>query len=328
MIEPGDFSTGERSILNLDPPDHTRLRRLTAQAFTARRIEGLRPFIQRITDELLDTMTGRTPPLDLIEEFAFPLPTAVICEVLGVPFADRARFRAWSTTIVTPMQHTPDEVAQAQRTCAEYMAKLVAAKRAEPGDDLLSALVQARDSDDRLTEPELIDLATQMLLAGHETTVSLIATGVVLLLRHPEQLAAMRADAELVAGTVEEIMRYDGPADTTLLRVALADVEIGDVTIKAGEGIMAMTGAANFDGSCFADPERFDITRTQNPHLGFGHGIHFCLGASLARLEGQIALRTLFERIPSLRLAIDPDQVSWRPPLSIRGPESVPVIWS
>jgi cytochrome P450 len=325
IIEPGDFSTGERSILNLDPPDHTRLRRLTSQAFSTRRIEELRPRIQQITDELLDAMSDRTPPVDLVEEFAFPLPTAVICEVLGVPFEDRERFRAWSSTIVTPLSHTPEQVAEAQRTGSADMRTLVSGKREQPGDDLLSALVQARDDDDRLTEDELIDLATQLLLAGHETTVSLIATGVVLLLRHPEQLAAMRADAGLVAGAVEEIMRYDGPADTTLLRVATTEVEIGGVTIKKGEGIMAMTSAANFDEEYFPKSDRFDISRTQNPHLGFGHGIHFCLGAALARLEGEIALRTLFQRFPSLRLAVTQDQVHWRPPLSIRGPIAVPI---
>jgi cytochrome P450 len=327
MIEPGDFSTGEQSILNLDPPDHTRLRRLTAKAFTARRIDSLRPRIQAITDELLDGMSRRTPPADLIEEFAFPLPTAVICEVLGVPFADRERFRTWSQVIVTPMQHSPADVAAAQRDGAEDMRELVIAKREHPGADLLSALVQAHDNDDRLTEAELIDLATQILLAGHETTVSLIGTGVVLLLRHPDQLAAMRADPALVETAVEEIMRYDGPADTTLLRVATEDVHIGEVTIRRGEAVMAHTSSANFDEACFAEPERFNILRGPNPHLGFGHGIHFCLGAALARLEGQIALRTLFDRFPTLRLAVPPDEVDWRPPLSVRGPVAVPVTW-
>jgi cytochrome P450 len=327
MIEPGDFSTGERSILNLDPPDHTRLRRLTAQTFTARRIEELRPRIQQITDELLDAMAGRTPPVDLIEEFAFPLPTAVICEVLGVPFADRDRFRAWSTTIVTPMQHTPDEVTAAQEQGAADMRALVESKRAEPGGDLLSELVQARDDDDRLTEDELIDLATQMLLAGHETTVSLIGTAVVLLCRHPEQLAALRADPGLLAGAIEETMRYDGPADGGLLRVAREDVTIGEVTIKKGDGVLPMSSAANFDEEVFAEPERFDITRAQNPHLGFGHGMHFCLGAALARLEGQVALRSLLDRFPTLRLAVGQDEIGWRPPLSVRGPVAVPVTW-
>jgi cytochrome P450 len=243
LIEPGDFSTGERSILNLDPPDHTRLRRLAAKAFTARRIEGMRGRIRQITSELLDRMSARRPPVDLIEEFAFPLPTAVICELLGVPFEDRERFRAWSSVIVTPMQHDMDDVAKALHDCADHMTQLIAAKRRHPQDDLLTGLIEARDNEARLTEEELLDLATQMLLAGHETTVSLIGTGVVLLMRHPDQLAALRADPTLVDSAVEEILRYDGPADTSLLRVALADVEIAATTRNATVAVQSLDDA-------------------------------------------------------------------------------------
>jgi cytochrome P450 len=327
MIQPGDFSTGERSILNLDPPDHTRLRRLSAKAFTARRIEGMRGRIAEITAGLLDQMSAKQPPVDLIEEFAFPLPTAVICELLGVPFDDRERFRAWSTVIVTPMQYGQPEVVAAQRDGAEDMRRLIETKRRRPGDDLLSALIQARDDEDRLTEEELVDLATQVLLAGHETTVSLIGTGVVLLMRHPEQLAALRANPALVGQAVEEILRYESPADTTLLRVATADIELSGVRIGKGEAVIAVTGSANFDENHFADPKTFDITRIHNPHMGFGHGIHFCIGAPLARVEGQIALAALLERFPGLRLAVSPEEIVWRPPLSVRGPAAVPVTW-
>ncbi|WIX88114.1 hypothetical protein QRY02_44530 [Amycolatopsis sp. DG1A-15b] len=202
LIEPGDFSTGEHSILNMDPPGHTRLRRLSAQAFTVRRIAALRPRIQEIADGLLAAMVAHGPPVDLVEAFAFPLPTAVMCELLGVPFAGRERFRQWSRVIVTPMQHAPADIERARRDGAEDMAALVAEKLARPADDFLSALVHARDED--------------------------------LLCRHPEQLAALRADPALTPGAVEEIMRYDGPVDSSLLRVALEDVTLGGVLVRRG----------------------------------------------------------------------------------------------
>ncbi|MFI5563105.1 cytochrome P450 [Amycolatopsis japonica] len=329
LIEPGDFSTGEHSILNMDPPDHTRLRKLTAQAFTVRRIAGLRPRIQQIADTLLRAMVEHGPPVDLVEMFAFPLPTAVMCEILGVPYEGRERFRQWSRVIVTPMAYSPAEVAQARRDGADDMAALVAVKRETPGEDLLSVLVHARDEDgDRLTEAELIDLATQLLLAGHETTVSLIATGIVLLAGHPDQLAALRSDPSLTEGAVEEIMRFDGPADASLLRVALEDVELSAGPVRRGEAVLAHTGAANRDEAAFPGASRFDIRRRNAPQLGFGHGLHFCLGAALARLEGEIAFRTLLDGLPGLDLAVPASAITWRPPLSIRGPEEVPVTWA
>jgi len=329
LIEPGDFSTGEHSILNMDPPDHTRLRKLTAQAFSVRRIAGLRPRIQEIADTLLRAMIEHGPPVDLVETFAFPLPTAVMCEILGVPYEGRERFRQWSRVIVTPMAYGPAEVAQARRDGADDMAALVAVKREAPGEDLLSVLVHARDEDgDRLTEAELIDLATQLLLAGHETTVSLIATGIVLLAGHPDQLAALRSDPSLTEGAVEEIMRFDGPADASLLRVALEDVELSAGLVRRGEAVLAHTGAANRDEAAFPGASRFDIRRRNAPQLGFGHGLHFCLGAALARLEGEIAFRTLLDGLPGLDLAVPASAIAWRPPLSIRGPEAVPVTWA
>ncbi|MFE5566715.1 cytochrome P450 [Amycolatopsis japonica] len=329
LIEPGDFSTGEHSILNMDPPDHTRLRKLTAQAFTVRRIAGLRPRIQQIADTLLRAMAEHGPPVDLVEMFAFPLPTAVMCEILGVPYEGRERFRQWSRVIVTPMAYGPADVAQARRDGADDMAALVAVKRETPGEDLLSVLVHARDEDgDRLTEAELIDLATQLLLAGHETTVSLIATGIVLLAGHPDQLAALRSDPSLTEGAVEEIMRFDGPADASLLRVALEDVELSAGPVRRGEAVLAHTGAANRDEAAFPGASRFDIRRRNAPQLGFGHGLHFCLGAALARLEGEIAFRTLLDGLPGLDLAVPASAIAWRPPLSIRGPEAVPVTWA
>ncbi|AUI56892.1 cytochrome P450 [Amycolatopsis sp. BJA-103] len=329
LIEPGDFSTGDHSILNMDPPDHTRLRKLSAPAFTVRRIAGLRPRIQEIADGLLRAMRRHGPPVDLVEMFAFPLPTAVMCEILGVPFEGKERFRQWSRVIVTPMAYTPAEVAQARRDGADDMTALVAVKRANPGEDLLSVLVHTRDEDgDRFTEAELIDLATQLLLAGHETTVSLIATGIVLLSGNPEQLAALRSDPGLTAGAIEEIMRFDGPADASLLRVALEDVELSGGLVRRGEAVLAHAGAANRDESAFPGASRFDIRRRNAPQLGFGHGLHFCLGAALARLEGEIAFRTLLDGLPGLDLAVPLAEIAWRPPLSLRGPEAVPVTWA
>ncbi|HJP78087.1 MAG TPA: cytochrome P450 [Pseudonocardiaceae bacterium] len=327
LIQPGDFSTGERSILNLDPPDHTRLRRLAAQAFTARKIAALRPMIQRITDDLLDTMATLAPPADVIEHFAFPLPTAVMCEILGVPFGNRERFGQWSQVIVTPLSYTPELVEQARADGARDMLELVVAKRDNPGEDILSALVHAQEGDDRLTDAELVDLGSQLLLAGHETTVTLLGTGLVLLFTHPDQLAALRADPDLTPSAIEEIMRYDGPIENSLLRVPLEDVEIAGTVIKKGEGVVAQTSAANRDPLVFKEPEKFDITRREGAQLGFGHGIHFCLGAALARLEAEVALRGLLARFPTLDLAIPPEKIVWRPPLSTRGPVAVPVTW-
>ena len=328
MIQPGDFATGERSILNLDPPDHTRLRRLAAQAFTARRIAALRPMIERIADELLTALAERNPPADVVEHFAFPLPTAVMCEILGVPFADRDRFRLWSQVIVAPLAFTPDLVEKARADGASDMLALVAAKRAKPGADILSSLVHAQEGDDRLSDAELVDLGTQLLLAGHETTVTLLGTGLFLLFTHPDQLAALRADPDLTPGAIEEIMRFDGPIENSLLRVPLEDIEIGGTVIKAGEGVVALTCVANRDPAVFPDPNRFDITRRGAAQLGFGHGIHFCLGAALARLEAEVALRALLARFPSLDLAVAPEEIEWRPPLSTRGPVSLPVTWT
>jgi cytochrome P450 len=327
LVEVGDFATGDNGIMNFDPPDHTRLRGLANKAFTARRIEGMRVRVEQITLGLLDEMSARQPPVDLIQEFAFPLPTAVICELLGVPFADRQHFWTWSRVIVSPMQHSMDDILAAQRDCADHMRRLIKIKRARPGDDLLTGLIEARDNDTRLSEQELVDLATSLLLAAQETTMQLIATGVVLLMRHPDQLAALRADPALIGPAVEEILRYECPADFLLLRVALADVELSGVRIHKGEAVVPLNSSANHDEAHFANPATFDITRTHNPHMGFGHGIHFCLGAPLARIQGQVALLALLDRFPELRLAVAPEEIVWRPPLSVRGPLAVPIAW-
>ncbi|MGZ9935568.1 cytochrome P450 family protein [Streptomyces sp. NC-S4] len=319
------------SMLDTDPPRHTRLRRLVAGEFTARRVESLRPRVQQITDELLDAMAARPDRrADLIASLAVPLPMTVICELLGVPGLDRQRFRYWSSEIVAPL----DGVGADPRAVSEmtaYLLELVAAKAEDPGEDLLSALIRTRDEDGgRLSPDELIGMAFLLLVAGHETTVNLIGNGVRALLAHPGQLAALRADPDgLIDGAVEEMLRYDGPVQHATYRFAAADLELGGVTIAAGSSVLVALAAADRDPARFAQPGPgvFDIRRTGPGHLAFGHGIHFCLGAPLARMEGRIAVRALLERFPDL--ADDPDAgpPDWLPGTLMRGVTRLPLRW-
>jgi cytochrome P450 len=310
-------------MLNLDPPDHDRLRKLVNKAFTARRVEQLRPRITAITAGLLDDMSTRTE-VDLLASFAFPLPITVICELLGVPVADRDQFRVWSATIVTD---TPSpEVFQAHANAMTgYFQALMAARRREPTDDLLSALISARDDTDRLSENELLSMAFLLLVAGHETTVNLIASGVLALLLNPGELARLRADRALLAAAVEELLRYVNPVNNATFRFTGEPVEIGGVPIGRGEVVLVSLSGANRDPSRYADPDRLDLGRDSGGHLAFGHGIHYCLGAPLARLEAEIAFAGLLERFGSMTLAVPPDALRWRPSTLIHGLESLPV---
>ncbi|MFD9970743.1 cytochrome P450 [Streptomyces sp. NPDC059013] len=317
-------------LLVLDPPDHTRLRRLVSREFTARRVEALRPRVRRITEELVEAMlpAGRA---DLVDALAYPLPITVICELLGVPTADRDRFRAWSTEIVAPT--SADRERAAVEELAEYLDELIEDKRcAGPADDLLSALLRTRAEDgDRLSAAELRAMAYLLLVAGHETTVNLISNGVRALLGHPDQLAALRADFGLLDGAVEEMLRYDGPVETSTMRFTTQPVRYGGTVVPAGEPVLVGLAAADRDPARFPGPDRFDIRRTATAggpgHLAFGHGVHYCLGAPLARLEAGIALRTLLERCPGL--APDPAgaPLDWLPGLLIRGVRRLPVVW-
>ncbi|MGW0550068.1 cytochrome P450 family protein [Streptomyces altiplanensis] len=322
------------NMLESDPPHHTRLRGLVAREFTGRRIEALRPRVQRVTDELLDAMTaGENRTADLVDSLAFPLPMTVICELLGVPDLDRASFRGWSNEIVAPTGAEAEGAAV--RAMGEYLAELVEDKRSSPGDDLLSALIRTRDEDgDRLTPDELIGMAFLLLIAGHETTVNLISNGVRVLLAHPEQLAALRADFGLIDSAVEEMLRYDGPVENATYRFAREPFGIGGLVIPAGDPVLVSLAAADRDTARFPEPDRFDITRTaatgkgRGPgHLAFGHGLHFCLGAPLARMEGRIAVRTLLERCPDLALAPDGGPLEWLPGLLMRGVRRLEVRW-
>jgi cytochrome P450 len=311
-------------MLNSDPPDHTRLRRLVAATFTMRRVEQLRPRVEEITEDLLAGLAGRDEA-DLVDDFAFPLPVTVISELLGVPYADRDDFRAWTAALLST--DGTEKIVEAGRAMAAYLRQLIAAKRATPVDDMLSALVHTRDETDgdRLTETELVSMAFLLLVAGHETTVNLIANGALALLNHPDQLAALRADPTLLPGAVEEFLRYDSPITNATLRYTVAPVEIGGVTIPAEEFVMIALASANRDDDRFAGADRLDVTRPAGGHLAFGHGIHFCLGAPLARLEGQLAIGRLLDRFPDLALAADPDDLRWRNSTLLRGLESLPV---
>ncbi|HSZ39709.1 MAG TPA: cytochrome P450 [Trebonia sp.] len=314
-----------RHMLNLDPPDHTRLRRLVVKAFTPRRVAELRPRIAEITDRLLDAMAGSgTETVDLLEEFAFPLPVIVICELLGIPAEDRDSFRAWSSTILSSAE-TPEAFREAGAAMYAYFVQLIAAKREAPADDLVSALITARDEGDSLSEAELHAMLFLLLVAGHETTVNLIANGTLALLQHPAELRRLRSDLSLLPSAVEELLRYANPLNHATERFTLEPVEIGGVTIPAREWVILVTSSANRDPERFTEASALDVGRDAGGHVAFGHGIHYCLGAPLARLEGEVAIGALLKRFPGLALAAPESSLRWRPSSLIHGLESLPV---
>ncbi|HEY6423142.1 MAG TPA: cytochrome P450 [Pseudonocardiaceae bacterium] len=328
MLPPEIFAAVTQHMLNRNPPDHTRLRRLVTAAFTRRRIEQLAPRIQQITDELLDAIAGSDATrVDLIDSFAYPLPLTVICELLGVPTQRRDEFGGWSTIVVTGVLAGRDALVAASTAMVGYLRELVDTKRATPADDLLSALVTARDGQDRLSEDELTSMVFLLLVAGHETTVNLIGNGVRALLTHPEQLALLRAQPHRLPEAIEELLRFDGPLQVATFRRTTEPVHLAGITIPAGETVIPGLLAANRDPTCTTQPDTLDTTRTATPHLAFGHGIHHCLGAPLARLEGRIALGTLLTRFPHLRLAVPPDHLTWRPGVLMNGLMALPCEW-
>jgi cytochrome P450 len=313
-----------RHMLAVDPPDHTRLRRLVSAAFTARRIEALRPRITEITTSLLDAFPAAGQPFDLIDAFAFPLPIRVICELLGIPTEDQDSFRRWSNIIVGGVAYQADFPGAAQAMVA-YIRGLLAARRADPGDDLLSGLIEVRDSEDKLDEDELISMVFLLLIAGHETTVNLIGNGAYLLLSERERWEQLCADPTLLPTAIEEILRYESPVETATFRITTEPVTLGGQQIPAYAMVVIGLLSANRDDARFPDPDELQLDRPQNPHLAFGHGIHYCLGAPLARLEAQIAFGALIGRHPSLRLAVPPSELTWRPGLLLRGLFTLPV---
>ncbi|MCK7627821.1 cytochrome P450 [Streptomyces sp. RS10V-4] len=320
-------SEGRRSggILSMDPPDHTRLRTLVAKAFTVRQVEKLRPQVKELTRELLDELEAAGPPVDLVDRYALPIPVAVICRLLGVPEEDRPKFRVWSDAALSTSSLTAEEFETNRAELRAYMARLIEQHRKEPQDDLMTALIDARDVDDRLSELELIDLCVGILVAGHETTATQIPNFVLALLDHPDQLDLLRGDLSLINGAVEELLRFvplgSGAGQP---RYATEDIDVGGTLVRAGEPVLVAVGAANRDALRFDAPGKLDIRRTGNQHLGFGHGVHHCLGAQLARLELQEAISALITRFPGLRVAGD---VEWKTQMLVRGPRVLPVGW-
>jgi len=321
-----------RHMLTVDPPDHTRLRRLVSGAFSVRRVEALRARIQAITDDLLDDIARQEPNsrIDLIATFAFPLPFTVICELLGVPPRERASLGDGFTKLLVPTS-TPAEYAAAKEASDEVVAMLralVEAKQDDPGDDLVSALINARDGEERLDSQELLSTILQLIVAGHDTTASLIGNSVVALLRNPAQLGELRADPTSIPKAVEEFLRYDAPVPHSTFRYTAAPLTLGGIEIPAGEQFIICLAAANRDADRYTSPEDLDLDRDEARHLAFGHGIHHCLGAPLARLEGHVALESLLRRYPEISLAVPAPDLHWGhgDGLVLRGLSELPVI--
>jgi len=322
---PPMFKPLEHTMLDLDSPDHTRLRALVHKAFTPRLIEQMRDQIQALTNELLE----RAEPnggMDLIADFALPLPLTMIGRILGVPAQDNQKFHRWSKAVVSAGTNMNYFVLiPTIMRFMGYLKKLVKERRAHPKDDLVTALVQAKEGSDQLSDDEILAMIFLLLIAGHETTVNLIGSGTLALLEHPDQLAKLRHEPTLIKTAIEELVRFVCPVEMATERYAREDITIAETTIPRGELVMAVIGSANRDANYFDNPDALDITRKNNKHLAFGHGVHFCLGASLARLEGQIAISTLIQRMPNLRLSSAPDQLRWRGTFVLRGLEALPV---
>lgn len=321
-----------RHMLTVDPPDHTRLRRLVSAAFSTRRVEALRSYIQTITDDLLDDIAGQGPdnPIDLVAAFAFPLPFTVICELLGVPQSDRASLGVGFTKMLVPTSTPAEYVAakEASDSVVGMLRELVEAKRIDPGDDLVSDLISARDGEERLDTQELLSTIFQLMVAGHDTTASLIGNSVVALFRNPSRFDQLHADPAGIPKAVEEFLRYDAPVPHSTFRYSAAPLTLGGVAIPAGEQVIICLAAANRDPDRYSSPEKLDLERNESRHLAFGHGIHHCLGAPLARMEGQLALESLLRRFPELSLAVPVTDLHWShgDGLVLRGLSELPVI--
>jgi cytochrome P450 len=317
-------------LAHSDPPDHTRLRTLLSKAFNSRLIEGRQSRIQGLVDQLLDRVEDKGR-MDIIHDLAYPLPATIIAEIIGAPAEDIDLFRQWAIGINRLFESggrvTPASVAAAQSSLVEmreYIGRLIIERRRRPGDDVLSHLVAAEQQADRLSVAELVSTAVTLFVAGHETTTHLIGNGMLALLRQPDQLQKLKDQPALISGAVEEMLRYDTAVQRGW-RIAAGDIEIDGCRIKKGDLVLPMLGAANRDPAQFPEPDRFDICRQDNKHLGFGYGIHFCLGAPLARLEVPIAINTLLRRFPDLRL--ETESLTWRQDIALRGLIALPVVF-
>jgi cytochrome P450 len=312
------------TMINRDPPDHTRMRRLVVRAFSARRIEALRPRIEARAKILLDELAVCTGPVDLVRKYAFPLPVGVICDLLGVPESDSEYFGALINRLIGAAggQQALDSIAALK----DFMAAKLDDKRVHPADDVLTGMVEASDEEGLLSEEELPAMALQLLTAGHETSIYLISGGTLRLLQHPDQLDLIRADPSMLGNAIDELLRFDPPPVPGVFRYATQDVAVGGTVIPAGALVILSVAAANRDPDRFPEPDQLDVTRPEIEHMAFGRGIHYCLGARLARLEGEIAIGSLFQRFPALRLAIPFEEVRWKPLNFLRGLRELPVL--
>ena len=318
-IDPGQF-------IGMDPPEHTRYRRLLTGQFTVRRMNALVPRIEQIVADHLDAMAGMTPPVDLVKAFALPVPSLVICELLGVPYTDRDLFQRMSRALLSFETDVPT-LMQARNEMRAYMLDLVRAKRLRPHDDLISGLIQRDSPAGALTDEELVNIGNLLLIAGHETTANMLGLGMLTLLQHPDQLAGLRDNPALIDHAVEELLRFLTIVQFGLVRIALEDIDVGGQPIPAGAPIVAALASANRDPAHFPAPDDLDVTRAYSPHLAFGHGVHQCLGQQLARVEMQAGFRGLLERFPSLRLAVPLEQIRMRDDTFVYGVRELPVTW-
>ncbi|GAA2411493.1 cytochrome P450 [Actinomadura vinacea] len=336
VTEPGaprliPLQRGSKSLVIMDPPEHTRLRKIVSRAFTARRVEELRPHVRELTEGYVDRMLDQGPPADLIAHLALPLPVTVICELLGVPAEDRERFQGWTDgmlTIGAPALARADEIKDSVGRLRAYLAELIAARVAEASGDLLGTLGRAHADEGRLTEEELLTFGMTLLAAGYHTTTAAITHSVFHLLRERERYELLRKDPGAIPAAVEELLRFGqigGGAGA--IRIAVEDVELGGVTVRKGEAVIPLFNAANRDPEVFTDPDTLELRREDNPHIGLGHGIHFCLGAPLARLELQVVLEVLVRRLPGLHLVTAEDDISWQAGLAFARPVALPLAW-
>jgi nocardicin N-oxygenase len=315
------------NLLSMDPPDHSRIRRVVAKAFTMRGVARLLPEIEAVAAEQFDAMERKGPPADVVEHLAIPIPVKMICGLFDIPYEERYRFRAYSDSFVATTAYTVEQINEARNGLEDYIAELVERRRGEPGEDLVGTLVEAMDTE-RLSVHEAARTGIGILMAGHETSLSMISNALFLLLSEPALWQRLRDDPGLVPSAIEEMLRVIPLRSVgSFPRKATEDVEIGGVLIRAGETVIFQRASADRDERVFDDPETIDLARSPNPHLGFGHGAHHCLGAPLARMELKIALDGLLERFPGLRLAVPPEEVPWKPGLIARCPERLSVEW-